>query len=406
MPHRNDMQGGAFSFEVRGERPDRVVKAAVERWQRLRRPRAGMLFVSGHLVEHLPDIAASLASALDRLTSADRSPAPRWLLAAGAGVLTERGELERRTAAAGLVLQGGAPLGVASGPRPEGFVDRLADALEGHRSATAFVMARADRFEEEMLESLTTAQRPGLGARIFGGGSVPEQDVFLVGPGSVQAGAAAALLFSGFTPARIIASPAGKLLGPFQPVTKLRASMVLEIGGERALDVLSASTKGLEDPGLVLLAVAAPPLLPEPAPRELSSWIPPPPATPPVVLRAIQGVDPGHGSVLVGDGVPLGARVAFAVRDAASARQRLSDQLQQLARSSAGSAPRFGVYVNCAGRGSGLYGAHDVDVKLLRARFEDLPLVGLHTAFELAPFGERAALQLYTGVLGLFCAPS
>lgn len=402
------MQGGPLSFEVRSERPDRVVKAAIERWQRLRRPRAGVLFVSGRLVEHLPHLARSLAEALAQRpdTSPPEAP-PLWLVAGGVGVLTERGELERQSAAAGMILEGVAPAGVASGPRMDAFVDGLADAMARHRSSTALALARADRFEEEMLEGLALSQRRGVGARVFGGGSVPDQDVFLVGPDSVRAGAAAALLFPGLGPARIIASPAGRLLGPLRPVTKVRGSMVLEIGGERALDVLSASTEPLEDPGLVLFAIAGPSPLREPDPPPgLSSWIPPGPSAPPILLRAIQGVDPGRGSVLVGEGVPVGAEVAFAVRDAAAARQGLTDQVQRLARSSAGAAPRFGVYVSCAGRGTPLYGAPDVDVKLLRARFEDLPLVGLHTAFELAPFGEHLAMQLYTGVLALFCAPS
>ena len=62
--------------------------------------------------------------------------------------------------------------------------------------------------------------------------------------------------------------------------------------------------------------------------------------------------------------------------------------------------------MSCAGRGNGLYGAPDVDVRLLRSRFPEVPVAGLHSSFEIAPSGGRPALQLYTGVVGLFAAPS
>jgi small ligand-binding sensory domain FIST len=64
------------------------------------------------------------------------------------------------------------------------------------------------------------------------------------------------------------------------------------------------------------------------------------------------------------------------------------------------------VYVSCAGRGSQLYENPDVDLRVVRSRFPDVPFVGLHSAFEIAPFDGRAAVHFYTGVLGLFTAPS
>jgi small ligand-binding sensory domain FIST len=98
--------------------------------------------------------------------------------------------------------------------------------------------------------------------------------------------------------------------------------------------------------------------------------------------------------------------MAFAVRDAAAARIDLEAITARLSRETAGAAPRFGVYVSCAGRGASLYGAQDVDTRVIRGRFPDLPLVGLHSSFEIAPHGGSPALQLYTGVLTLFTVPS
>ena len=71
-----------------------------------------------------------------------------------------------------------------------------------------------------------------------------------------------------------------------------------------------------------------------------------------------------------------------------------------------GAAPRFGIYLNCAGRGSSLYGKRDVDLKILKARLGELPLAGMQSSFEVSEVGGKPSLQLYTGVLGLFTSPS
>lgn len=385
-----------MTFGVQAERPEKVVQAAMDAWRRKKAPRAGILFVSGRLVEALPQIAAHLARELPR--GSEPTQTPVWLLAAGTGVLTERGELERQSAAAGMVLQGVQALPVLSGPRLEAFPDALGEALAARPAGSALAFVRSDGFEEEMLEGLAGGSKRELGARVFGGGTTPGQDVFIVRPGEVSSSPGGALVLSGLGPARIVSAPACRLLGPLEPVTKTRGAMVLEIADERALDVLRRSAERLQDQPLVLLATA-------PAPSGEDA-LDDEPAEARVLLRAIQGVDPSRGGVLVGESLPPGTRVAFAVRDAAAARSRLDEGLRQLARAAAGAAPRFGIYVNCAGRGASLYGAPDVDTKLIRARFRDLPLVGLQTAFELSPFEGRLALQLYTGVLGLFCAPS
>jgi len=102
----------------------------------------------------------------------------------------------------------------------------------------------------------------------------------------------------------------------------------------------------------------------------------------------------------------VGERIAFAVRDATSARSDLELCVRELGRDAGGAAPLFGVYVSCAGRGSGLYGSPDVDLRILRGRFPEVPWVGMHSAFEIAPFQGKANVHFYTGVVGLFTQPS
>jgi len=127
---------------------------------------------------------------------------------------------------------------------------------------------------------------------------------------------------------------------------------------------------------------------------------------PDILIRAVQGVDPVRRGLLVSDEVRPGMRLAFAVRDAKAAREDLQSAVRDLMREANGAAPRFGIYINCAGRGSSLYGKPDVDLKILKARLGELPLAGMQSSFEVSEVGGKPTLQLYTGVLGLFTSPS
>ena len=183
--------------------------------------------------------------------------------------------------------------------------------------------------------------------------------------------------------------------------------MVLEIEGAPALEVLSSVADNLEDQPLVFVALA-PPLVPDTQvfdPTLRHSTHPAPPR-PDVLIRAVQGVDPVRRGLLVSDEVRPGMRLAFAVRDAKAAREDLTSAVRDVLREANGAAPRFGIYINCAGRGSSLYGQRDVDLKILKARLGELPLAGMQSSFEISEVGGKPSLQLYTGVLGLFTAPS
>jgi small ligand-binding sensory domain FIST len=379
------MSGGAVSFEVRSERPERVVQTALSRAERIGKGGAGVLFVARQLADHLPMIAHTLGT---------HGPDFTWIVASALGVLTERGEIEGQTAAAGLVTGGVRARTVLMGSRPEMFGAELGAVLSEMPASSALTLLRADKFDADSLEGLTESGRKSLGSRVFGGGTLAQRDVYVVERGRTSHAAGAALVVGGLGQARVTASPACKLLSPLLRVTQVRGSMIVELEGQRALDALSASAEDLEDQPLILVAIAAP------GSQESAT------ERPELMLRAIQGVDPSRGGIVIGESLEVGTRVAFAIRDGHTARQDFENHLRKLSTSAAGAAPRFGIYVNCAGRGSALYGALDVDVKLVRSRFAEMPLVGLHSAFELAPFGRSVALQLYTGVLAVFTAPS
>jgi small ligand-binding sensory domain FIST len=310
-------------------------------------------------------------------------------------VLSERGEVEGETAAAGIVWTGGEaiPVAVEDGGGPDLGVS-LAAALEPRLSpaATAFVFVRPRGVLPHTLEPLKALRC----AALVGAGTSVDDGVVVLIPGQrprpAQAGA---LVLRGITPPAVRASPACRLLTPLTPITATRGPMVLEIGGERALEVLSTAASELKDQPLMFVVLAA-----EEGEDEEED------APPPLLLRGIQGVDPLRQGILISEEVRPGLRMAFAVRDSGAARTDFEATAARLSRETAGAAPRFGVYVSCAGRGAALYGAPDVDTRIIRARFPELPFAGMHSSFEIAPHAGSPVLQLYTGVLTLFTVPS
>jgi small ligand-binding sensory domain FIST len=390
----------ACSFSYSGEDPEKAAKAFALAARRVTRPSGAMIFAAGVLGERLVDVGRAVAQAM---------PGLPLCLAAGAGVVSERGEVEGQSAATGIIWSGGTarPFSV-SGHNAEALGTQLTEAIRNGetngRSTTAVVFARPNGLAPHVLEPLGELRR----TRVLGAGTVGDAPVLAVMvDGTLSPGSAGGIVLSGLTAPLVRASAACRLLMPLKVISKTRGSMVLEIEGAPALEVLSSVADNLEDQPLVFVALAPPaehdPLRLDQALEHKSDR---PPERPEVLIRAVQGVDPVRRGLLVSDEVRPGMRLAFAVRDAKAAREDLQMAVRDLLREANGAAPRFGIYLNCAGRGSSLYGQRDVDLKILKARLGELPLAGMQSSFEVSEVGGKPALQLYTGVLGVFTAPS
>jgi small ligand-binding sensory domain FIST len=197
--------------------------------------------------------------------------------------------------------------------------------------------------------------------------------------------------------------------------------MVLRVGGAPALDLLSScmsenksATSGAGHDGDFAPKAPLRAAQPSPQPVVFVALADPPAAAAGgrtdaerYVVRPVRGIDAGRRALMVGHDVLPGMRVAFAVRDAAAARAGIEAAARTLSHQALGAAPRFALLLSCAGRGQGLYGAPDVEARILRQRFGDLPIAGMHSAFEIIPWAPgEARLALYTGVLALFRSPS
>jgi small ligand-binding sensory domain FIST len=118
-------------------------------------------------------------------------------------------------------------------------------------------------------------------------------------------------------------------------------------------------------------------------------------------VRNIHGIDPHEGSLLIASPVREGQVISFTIRDPARARDDMEAMVEDLARICAGRPPKFGVYFNCCGRGTSLYGRPNVDLDIIRRHFSDLPVIGFFTYAEIGPTAEGSCLHNHTGVLTL-----
>jgi small ligand-binding sensory domain FIST len=394
----------AQSFTFTGTDPEKAARAFIQAARRVTRPSGAVIFAAGSVAERVLELGRAVARAM---------PGLPVCLAAGAGVVSEKGEVEGQSAATGIVWSGGkAEAFSVSGNNAEAVGHQLSTAIRASESpgrlTTAVVFARPNGLAPHVLEPLGELRR----TRVLGAGTVGEAPIVSVAPdGQVSTGPAGGMVLTGLTTPLVRASAACRLLMPLKVITKTRGSMVLEIEGAPALEVLSSVADNLEDQPLVFVALA-PPLRDDPSnvdptiEHRLEHHGERGVDRPEVLIRAVQGVDPVRRGLLVSDEVRPGMRLAFAVRDAKAARADLQTAVRELLREANGAAPRFGIYLNCAGRGSGLYGQKDVDLKILKARLGELPLAGMQSSFEVSEVGGKPALQLYTGVLGLFTAPS
>lgn len=353
-------------------------RALAEVKDAVRSPAGGFVFVSG-------PPALEPASIAEQVRVAWRG-VPACVVPA-AGVLTEKAEVEGVAAVAGILWAGGRAAPFVAGQAPAS--EREAEVIK--RATSAALFARPEAFQPSLLEGLGLPST----AVLFGGGTVGSAPVGITADGVLLRGDLGGLAIAGLASPIVDASTACKLLTPFLPVDEVNHGLVLRLGGRPALDVLSALGGQPQSEGGPPIMFAALAEDAEPTGRER------------YVVRPIRGIEPARRGILIGAEARLGSRIAFAVRDAAAGKELLEQSARQVVEQTTGARPRFLLFFTCAGRGQGLYGAPGVESRILRKRFGDLPIAGMHSSFELLPrAGGQVRLAMYSGVLSLFRSPS
>ena len=116
------------------------------------------------------------------------------------------------------------------------------------------------------------------------------------------------------------------------------------------------------------------------------------------LVRNLIGVDPRNGAVAVAERLRVGQQVQFQLRDADASRQELRQLLRNKAKAS--EPPLAGLLFACLGRGKGLYGEADGDVRIAQGEFPGLPMAGAFCNGEIGPVGGSTYLHGYTASWG------
>jgi small ligand-binding sensory domain FIST len=172
-------------------------------------------------------------------------------------------------------------------------------------------------------------------------------------------------------------------------ITAADGNLILEIEGRPPLEALNRT---ISNPSLPGLRQMTPHLLAGIGERGADGRSD-------YVVRHFAIAEGDRPALAVAEPVRVGQTIRFTVRDAIGARDDMKAMLDEQADAHANHPPRFGVYFNCAGRGSALYGQPGLDPTLIRRRFGDLPVVGIESSFEIGPACGRPRIHMFTGVL-------
>ncbi len=215
--------------------------------------------------------------------------------------------------------------------------------------------------------------------------------------GEVRRDGAVGFLLGGTTSARTVVSQGCRPIGPPMIVTRSDKNRLLELAGKpagaRLTEIVSALNPEEQQNAIRGLQVGT--ALDEYAEEhERGDFL----------IRPVLGVEQETAAVVVGEAVEVGRTVRFQVRDAEGAEQDLSELL---GRETDGRAARGALLFSCNGRGAGMFGTSDHDVRVVREVLgatadDDVPVVGFFAAGEIGPVAGRNHLHGFTASVLLF----
>jgi small ligand-binding sensory domain FIST len=342
---------------------------------------------------HRPYFAAMLAAIQETLGTERITGCSGW------GVLSGSQEVEGEPGVVVLAvrsdqIQGTPVLAPIEKDRPLGAALEIGRQVHA-RGANALLVLMPDPFAARpdlLLEALAKTA-PGL--EVVGAASSGDpkgRSTFQFYGRNVATRAAAGLLLAGGIRRQAGVTQGCQPLGDPCRITRGEGNVILELDGLPAAEVLRARLPApLRDAverigSHLFLGVPADPDQETIAPGEY-------------LVRALVGVDLGRGAIVAGTTVREGQPLMLVVRDAQSARDDLKAMLRRLRPSPAGPAPAFGLYFNCAARGTPFHGIPGVDTAFISSALDDLPVAGLFGNAEFAPLNGRNHVFTYTGVL-------
>ena len=323
--------------------------------------------------------------------------APVVIGCSGAGVLTERREVEDELAVAVLVVRDERLVVTPFSFERQGERRELGTELGQRIGATV-----AEGGCALILPDAMGCDPPALSSRLHDAlGFVPVLGAVAAGAPMFELyntdaveGALVGAALSGLAPVIGVTQGCTPIGEPYV-ITHADANLIQRIGSRPALEMLSEAIRANPDTEARIQhagVFAGLAMDPAKSPLERGDFL----------VRNLVGADRSSGALAVAERVRVGQTLQFQIRDAPASRQDLGEMLDEVVERLNGRRPAFGCYFNCAGRGRGLFGVADHDVSVIRERLGEFPLAGFFGNGEFAPIGRRNFFHNYTGVLVIF----
>jgi small ligand-binding sensory domain FIST len=119
------------------------------------------------------------------------------------------------------------------------------------------------------------------------------------------------------------------------------------------------------------------------------------------LIRNIMGIDRSSGVIAIGALARVGQTIQFQIRDPDAADEDLHELLGR-AKIELGDQTAVGALLCCCnGRGAGLFGAPDHDIKVVEKLMGPMPVAGFFCNGEIGPVGGKNFLHGFTASMAL-----
>ncbi len=244
-------------------------------------------------------------------------------------------------------------------------------------------------------------------------GNKPKRNALLL-DGEIRNEGAMGVTLSGNLQVDTVVSQGCRPIGTPMVITKARGNLILELAGERAIDVIRETVRGLNEDDKELLGNGM--VIGRVINEQKSHF-----GRGDFLIRNVMGGDETSGAVAIADLVHAGQTVQLHLHDAKTAKEDLSLLLdgQRLY-----SKPAGAMLISCTGRGGGFFDEPGYDALAVSRAFEQkpdganmakagtevdpsagIPLIGMQAAGEIGPIDGVTFQHGHTAVVGLFREP-
>jgi len=245
------------------------------------------------------------------------------------------------------------------------------------------------------------------------GGNKPNSNTLLL-DGDVRHEGAMGVTLSGNLQVDTVVSQGCRPIGSPMVITKARGNLILELGGERAIDVVRETVRDLNEADKELLGNGM--VIGRVINEQKSHF-----GRGDFLIRNVMGGDKTSGAIAIADLMHAGQTVQLHLHDAKTAKEDLSLLLdgQRLY-----SKPAGALLISCTGRGGEFFDEPGYDATVVSRAFDPkpdgaslakagteldpssgIPLIGIQAAGEIGPIDGVTFQHGHTAVVGLFREP-